>query len=78
MDDSAYKLKVLHAEKFGMEGDSPKFYDLINRLQAHSEWSTPDRPWTNYTYYGIAFAWIGKQKELEERVLTLEAKMAAK
>ncbi len=78
VSDNIYEIKVLHAQKFGIEGDSPKFYDLMNRLQKHSEWKFPELEWTNHTYYAIAFEWIGKRKELEERVLKLEAEMAAK
>ena len=54
---------------------SSSFYSLIDRLQVHSEWKYPNRKWDNYAYYGIAFEWIGKDKDLEERVLKLEAEM---
>lgn len=46
-----------------------------NRLQRHSEWKYPNRMWTIDAYYGIAFQWMGKEKELEERVLKLENDM---
>jgi len=68
-DDSA------HAAKFGISGVSGSFYSLIDRLQRHSEWKYPNRMWTIDTYYGIAFQWIDKEKELEERVLKLENDM---
>jgi hypothetical protein len=54
---------------------SDDFYKLIDRLQKHSEWKYPERVWTNDTYYSIAFQWIGKEKELEERVIKLEDDM---
>jgi len=54
---------------------SGSFYSLIDRLQVHSEWKYPNRKWNNDAYYGIAFEWMGKDKELEERVLILEKEM---
>ncbi len=71
------KIDVAHASKFGINGASDSFYSLIDRLQKHSEWKYPDRVWTNDVYYSIAFQWIGKEKELEERILKLEAEMAS-
>ena len=56
-------------------GGSDNFYPLIDRLQKHSEWKYPDRKWSIDIYYNIAWQWIGKEKELEERVLKLEAEM---
>jgi len=50
-------------------------YSLVNRLQKHSEWKYPNREWTVDTYYDIAFQWMGKEKELEKRVLKLENEM---
>jgi hypothetical protein len=73
--ESINKIKILHAEKFGIENAETDFIPLIDRLQKHSEWKFPDRKWTIDTYYGIAFEWIGKEKELEKRVLKLEAEM---
>jgi len=69
------KLDTTHAKYFGINGVSEGFYLLIDRLQKHSEWKYPERKWTNDTYYGIAFQWIGKDKELEERVAMLESEM---
>lgn len=69
------KLDTAHAAKFGISGVSGSFYSLIDRLQVHSEWKYPNRKWNNDTYYGIAFQWMGKEKELEERVLKLEEEM---
>jgi len=66
------KIETKHAEKFGIKGASNNFYSWMDRLQAHSEWKYPERIWTNDSYYGIAFQWMGKEKELEERVLKLE------
>lgn len=54
---------------------SGSFYSLIDRLQAHSEWKYPNRKWNNDAYYGIAFQWMGKEKELEQKVLKLEEEM---
>lgn len=68
-------IDTTHAAKFGISGVSGSFYSLIDRLQVHSEWKYPNRKWTNDAYYGIAFQWIGKEKELEERVLKLENDM---
>lgn len=73
------KFDTAHAAHFGIEGVSNGiFYSLIDRLQKHSEWKYPERKWTNDIYYGIAFQWVGKEKELEERVIKLEAEMEAK
>ena len=69
------KLDTAHAAKFGISGVSGSFYSLIDRLQVHSEWKYPSRKWNNDVYYGIAFQWMGKEKELEERVLKLEEEM---
>lgn len=69
------KLDIAHAKLFGIPHAQDSFLALIDRLQVHSEWKHPSRLWTPDTYYGIAFAWMGKEKELEERVLTLEAEM---
>ena len=52
---------------------SGSFYSLINRLQACMQKKNPERGiWDNDTYYDIAFQWMGKDKELLERVLKLE------
>lgn len=69
------KLDTAHAAKFGISGVSGSFYSLIDRLQAHSEWKYPNRKWNNDVYYGIAFQWVGKEKELEERLEILEKDM---
>ena len=69
------KLDTAHAAKFGISCVSGSFYCLIDRLQAHSEWKYPNRKWNNDAYYGITFQWMGKEKELEERVLKLEEEM---
>lgn len=71
------KFDTAHAAHFGIAGVSGSFYSLIDRLQKYSEWKYPERKWTNDTYYGIAFQWVGKEKELEERVVKLEAEMEA-
>ena len=73
--ESVNKIKILHAEKFGIENTGINFMPLIDRLQKLCEWKFPNRKWTIDTYYGIAFEWIGKEKELEERVLKLESEM---
>lgn len=52
-----------------------EFYALIDRLQKHSEWKYPEREWTNEIYYEIAFQWMGREAELEERVIKLEKDM---
>lgn len=71
------KIDTAHAAHFGIAGVSGSFYSLVDRLQKHSEWKYPERKWTNDAYYGIAFQWKGKEKELEERVIKLEAEMEA-
>jgi hypothetical protein len=69
-------IDTAHAAKLGISINvRGSFYSLIDRLQRHSEWKYPDRMWTIDTYYGIAFQWIGKEKDLEERVLKLENDM---
>ncbi len=72
------KIDIAHASRFGIDGVESSFYSLIDRLQKHSEWKYPERKWNIEAYYGIAFEWIGKEKELEERVLKLEAEMKSK
>ncbi len=69
------KINIAHAKRFGVGDVADNFYSLIDRLQAHSEWKSPERKWTDDIYYGIAFQWIGKEKELEQRVLKLEKEM---
>lgn len=69
------KVDTAHASKFGIPGATDDFYSLIDRLQRHSEWKYPNRKWTIDTYYGIAFQWVGKEKQLEERVLMHEKDM---
>ncbi len=52
---------------------SGSFYSLIDRLQACMQKKNPERGiWSNDVYYDIAFQWMGKDKELLERVLKLE------
>ncbi len=69
------KINTAHADKFGIAGVSNNFYSLIDRLQRHSEWKYPERKWTIDSYYGIAFQWMNKEAELEERVIKLENDM---
>ena len=66
------KINTEHAKRFGIEGATDNFYKLIDKLQRHSELKYPERKWTEETYYGIAFQWIGKEKELEELTVQLE------
>lgn len=73
--DTLLKVNALHASKFGIPNVSDNFYSLMDRLQRHSEWKYPERVWTIDTYYGIAFLWVGKEKELEQQVLKLETQM---
>ncbi len=68
-------INIASAKGFSPKNVPNNFYSLIDRLQKHSEWKYPDRKWDIEAYYGIAFQWIGKEKELEERVLKLEAEM---
>lgn len=76
MDERDYKAMNEEVKQLSCLGAvSSSFYSLIDRLQRHSEWKYPERMWTIDTYYGIAFQWIGKEKELEERVLKLENDM---
>jgi hypothetical protein len=46
-----------------------KFYQLIDRLQKHSEWKYPNRKWNNEFYYNCAFQWLGKDKEVIENIV---------
>lgn len=55
--------------------ETESFYSLIDRMQKCSEIKYPNRLWSNDVYYSIAFAWMGKEKELEERVLKLESEL---
>ena len=54
---------------------SGSFYSFIDRLRVVCEWKYPNRIWNNDVYYGIAFQWLGKEKELEQKVLKLEKEM---
>lgn len=54
---------------------SSSLYQLIDRLQKHSEWKYPNRKWTNDFYYECAFQWQFKIDELERQVLKLEEDM---
>lgn len=72
------KADIAHASKFGIDGAKDSFYSLMDRLQKHSEWKYPERKWTNDVYYGIAFQWMGKEQQLEQRVLMLEVEMELK
>lgn len=74
MEDIA-KIHTAHAAKFGISGVSCNFYSLMDRLQRHSEWKYPNRMWSIDTYYSIAFQWMSRENELEERVLKLENEM---
>jgi hypothetical protein len=56
---------------------SGHLYGLIDRLQKCSEWKYPEREWTNDFYYGCAFEWMGKEDELEQRVIRFEKEMEA-
>jgi len=69
------KVDVVHAKCFGIPNVSNTFYSLIDRLQKHSEWKYPERKWNPEAYYGIAFQWKDKEKDLEKQVLKLEAEM---
>ena len=57
------------------EIEKPNFYSLIDRLKKHSEWKYSNRKWTTDFYHKVALAWVGKEKELEERVLKFENDM---
>lgn len=72
------KTDIAHAKAFGIKGATDEFYSLIDRLQKCSHINHPDRLWSIDTYYGIAFQWMGKKKELEERVLKLETEINSK
>lgn len=54
---------------------SDRLYQLIDRLQKYSEWKRPERKWSNEFYYYCAFEWVGKESELEARLLRLEGEM---
>lgn len=66
-------IKVCHAIAFGIEGATDEFYKHIDFLAENSFRKFPERgEWSNYTYYSIALQWIGKEKELAERVEKLK------
>jgi hypothetical protein len=48
------------------------FCDLIDRLKAACEEKYPDRIWDAEMYFNVAFEWVGKEVELEKRVIKLE------
>jgi hypothetical protein len=56
---------------------SDKLYNLVDRLKVHSKWKYPERQWTTEFYYDVAFAWLGKEDELEKLVLKHEQEMKA-
>ena len=64
-------LKAYHERQLNKK-ETDNFYLLIDRLQKCSETKFPNRPWNNDVYYSIAFAWVGKDELLLERVLKLE------
>lgn len=72
-----HKIKIAHAKYFGIAQATTNFYSLIDRRQKHSEAKNPLNKWSIDTYYEIAFAWIGKEDALKERVLKLEAELQA-
>lgn len=55
--------------------ENVELYQLIDRLQKHSEWKYPERKWTNEFYYECAFQWMNKIDELKNKVLKLEEEM---
>jgi hypothetical protein len=66
-------IKVGHAMAFGIEGATDEFYKCIDFLAENSVRKYPERgEWSNYTYYAIALQWVGKEKELLERVEQLK------
>jgi len=69
------KVNTTHAKYFGIVGATASFYALIDRLQKHSEQKHPHSKWSNDVYYGIAFQWLGKQAQLEQKVFELEKDM---
>lgn len=53
--------------------EKQNFYSLIDRLHTCMIKKYPERGvWTEKTYKNIAFRWVGLERELEERVITLE------
>lgn len=55
--------------------ENVELYQLIDRLQKHSEWKYPEKKWTNEFYYECAFQWMNKIDELKNKVLKLEEEM---
>ena len=66
------KAGAAHLRDFGKDKVKNEFWGLIDRLQKCSEINYPNRLWSNDTYYSIAFEWLGKTEQLEERVKRLE------
>ena len=52
---------------------SSSFYSLIDKLEEHAKLKNPQlKGWDLDTYYDIAFAWVGKEKELKKKVDSLD------
>ncbi len=57
------------------KGEHAEFFSLMDRLQVHSHWKYPDRPWSPETYYRFSWEWSGQVEALEARVTVLEKVM---
>jgi hypothetical protein len=77
MQNSEQKLNNSQEQALQKANVSSRLYGLVDRLQKHSEWKYPERKWTAQFYYDCAFAWMGKEDELEKRVLMFEKDMQA-
>jgi len=71
IDDFKEAIRALYS----LHGDS-SFYSLMDRLQVCIEFKFPELKWSKAHYNRTAFNWVGSTKELEERVLKLEAEMS--
>ena len=71
--DNVKKIRNAHAAKFGIGDVSSSFYSLIDKLEEHAKFKNPKlKGWDLDTYYDIAFAWMGKDKELKKKVDSLD------
>jgi len=67
------EIRNTHADRFDMGNTSSSFYELIDKLEEHAKLKDPRLGrWDIDTYYNIAFAWMGKDKELKQKVDSLD------
>lgn len=71
------KIAAIHASHFGHKNITANLYSLVDKLENHSRQKT-GKDWSNDVYYAIAFEWIGKEKELQQRIQKLESEITHK